>query len=319
MRPRQTFLLAYLASGAAGLLYEVAWARLLTLYLGHSTAAVSTVLAAFMGGLAAGAAMGGRVAPRLPSARALRAYAALEIGVALLALLLPASLQTARPILAAAYDPAQAGGLTFVLTRLAASVFIIALPAALMGATFPFAVRWYVRSPERAGRETGVLYALNTVGAATGAAFTGFILLPQLGLRGTTMVGVALNAIAAGIAWWVARREPLEAPDAAPASPAARKTPKGQARAKATTFAPRPLAATAALALSGFIALTYEVAWTRLLALIIGPTTYAFGLMLAAFIAGLAIGAILGARWATGDNPMARLGATFVVDRKSVV
>ena len=65
MRPRQAFLLAYLASGAAGLLYEVAWARLLTLHLGHSTAAVSTVLAAFMGGLAAGAALGGRVAPRL--------------------------------------------------------------------------------------------------------------------------------------------------------------------------------------------------------------------------------------------------------------
>src|SRR5713101_3043738 len=97
------FLAAYACSGLAGLVYEVSWTRLATLYMGHTTAAASTVVAAFMGGLAAGSAIGGYVASRLTPKQALVAYAGLEAAVVLVALLLPSELNAITPLLRSAY------------------------------------------------------------------------------------------------------------------------------------------------------------------------------------------------------------------------
>ena len=111
------FLAAYTCSGFAGLVYEVAWTRLLTPYMGHSTAAAGTVVAAFMGGLAAGAALGGRVASRLTRRRALFGYAALELVVGIAALTMPFALRAIGPVLGWAYRDG-ASGLIFPLTRI---------------------------------------------------------------------------------------------------------------------------------------------------------------------------------------------------------
>jgi len=100
------FLLAYTCSGLAGLIYEVSWTRLLTLYIGHSTAAASAVVAAFLGGLAVGAAFGGVVASRLAPRQNLQAYIGLELFVALFALLLPFELRALTPLLRWAYADA---------------------------------------------------------------------------------------------------------------------------------------------------------------------------------------------------------------------
>src|ERR687895_1823193 len=97
---RWIFLAAYTLSGLAGLVYEVAWTRLLTLYIGHATAATSTVVAAFMGGLAAGSALGARAAPRLTRRQALMAYAALELLVVIAAVMIPLALGAIVPALA---------------------------------------------------------------------------------------------------------------------------------------------------------------------------------------------------------------------------
>src|SRR5438552_12368202 len=86
------FLAAFACSGFAGLMYEVSWTRLATLYLGHTTAAASTVVAAFMGGLAGGSAIGGRIAARLRPKQALLVYGALEAMVIIVALILPSEL-----------------------------------------------------------------------------------------------------------------------------------------------------------------------------------------------------------------------------------
>ena len=141
---RGLFLLLFAVSGAAALIYEVVWTRLLTLHLGHGLAAASAVLAAFMGGLAAGAGAAGRMAGRLSPSRALRTYAGLEIAIAVLALLMPLALLAVRPLLAAAYADGTGGG-SFALLRLATSVLLLCVPAACMGATFPIASRWMVR------------------------------------------------------------------------------------------------------------------------------------------------------------------------------
>ena len=367
---RGAFLFVFAASGAAALIYEVVWTRLLTLYLGHGLAAASAVLAAFMGGLAAGAGAAGRVAGRLSPSRALRAYAALEIAIAMLAVLMPFALLAVRPLLAVAYADGEGGG-AFALLRLATSVLLLCVPAACMGATFPIASRWMVRMASSAAQDAGILYAANTLGAAAGAVLAGFVLIPALGLSGSTFVGVALNVIAAAGAYAISRGvrvehlvypaeaghrgevrpvEPEHRTEIHPAkarhradkrrhqSPGVRSdslSPKPQvpsptsqvpsptsqvASRKSQDPSPKPQApisrpwlAAAALGASGFASLTLQVVWTRLLVQILGPTTYAFSIVVSIFIVGLAGGAAVGSRLASRINPAIGLACALLI------
>ena len=319
MNHRRLFVLLYAASGAAALVYEVTWTRLLTLQLGHTVAAASTVLAAFMGGLALGASIAGAFDGRKPG---LRAYAILEVLVAACALLLPFALRASVPALAWAYADGGAPA-RFALIRVAVSLALLGVPAAAMGATFPIAAAWFARQ----AADTGVLYAVNTAGAAAGAIAAGFFLIPAVGLRATTWVGVLLNLIAAAGAWWLGSRTEEETAENAKIAEIPfskkKKTKNDSLRAprsprffpdSARFFQGSPILACAAAAISGFAALVYEVAWTRLLALVIGPTTYAFATMAAAFISGLAIGSALGTRLARRvERPAVWLAAMLVV------
>jgi spermidine synthase len=290
---RGPFLFLFAVSGAAALIYEVVWTRLLTLQMGHGVAAASTVLTAFMGGLAIGAAVAGRIGGRLTPRHALETYASLELAIAGLALLLPFGLAALRPMLSGAYDEGS-GGSTFAILRLGTSVLLLAAPAAAMGATFPIASRWVVRVASHAAQYAGALYAANTLGAAMGAVLAGFVLIPALGLSGSTWVAGSLNVIAAAGAFAIARTAPVDVPVAAAATKvAALRTSVVDARNA------RPWLAAAALGASGFASLTLQVVWTRLLVLILGPTTYAFSLVVSIFIVGLAGGAAIGARLAT--------------------
>ena len=318
---RRLFIVAYAASGIAALVYEVTWTRLLTLQMGHTVAAVSTVLAALMGGLSVGAWLGGRL--DIPRTRSLRIYAALEVVIALAAMALPPILDAALPLVAAAYADGEAP-LRFALVRVTLSLTLLAVPAAAMGATFPIAASWFADvsarlkpdAQTRSSADVGVLYAANTMGAALGAILAGFWLIPAVGLRGTTWIGVGLNAFAAGAAVWLAVRDPI--------ATVVRREPAGRAKSRTrassrrappvATEAPRPLLARYAAALSGFSALVYEVAFTRLLALVIGPTTYAFATMAASFITGIACGSAAGARLSRRvERPALWLAAAMAV------
>jgi spermidine synthase len=324
---RRLLVVLYTASGAAALVYEVVWTRMLALQLGHTVAAASTVLAAFMGGLAAGAWIGGRVVTAKTAgdgvANPMRVYAALEIVIAASALVLPFALHATTPVLAWAYADGTAP-VRFAAVRVIVSLALLGVPAMAMGATYPIAAAWLARAAGPASRSAqpdshakagamsaaGMLYAANTAGAAVGAIAAGFWLIPALGLRGSTWVGVALNVLAAGGALWLPRRAAATTMNAKTAEHAEKAKVRSQkSETKGTAYKrkesfPRPLRsivvtptprlATVAVAISGFAALAYEVAWTRLLALVIGPTTYAFATMAAAFITGLAIGSAIG-------------------------
>ncbi len=308
---RRLFVGLYAASGAAALVYEVAWTRLLTLQMGHTVAATSTVLAAFMGGLAVGAWLAGRLDSAPHAAARLRAYASLELTIAVAALLLPFALRAVVPALAAAYADGGAP-VRFAITRVVLSLALLGIPAAAMGATYPIATAWFARAASVA--DAGVLYAANTAGAALGAIASGFWLIPALGLTMTTWVGVALNALAAGGALWLASRESAPsaillsdaAPNAVTAAPARAAAGKKRrqaanagpptARAPRIAAPPKPWLACTAAAASGCAALVYEVAWTRVIALVVGPTTYAFATMAASFIVGIAVGSAAGSR-----------------------
>ncbi len=292
---RGPFLILFAVSGAAALIYEVVWTRLLTLQMGHGIAAASTVLAAFMGGLAVGAAIAGHRGGRLTPKRALTVYAGLELTIAVLALVLPFALTALRPLLVGAYADGD-GGAAFALLRLGTGVLLLAAPAAAMGATFPIASRWMVRTAASAAQDAGGLYAANTLGAAAGAVLAGFVLIPSLGLSGSTWIGVALNMAAAAGAYAIART--TSNADASPEGERLRPrraTASSQLSALRTSVEGSPWLAALALGASGFASLTLQVVWTRLLVQILGPTTYAFSMVVAIFIIGLAGGATIGA------------------------
>src|SRR5262245_1816670 len=319
---RWLFVVLYTMSGAAALVYEVTWTRLLTLQMGHTVSAVSTVLAAFMGGLAIGAWIAGKFAGS--GFRRLRIYAVLEVVVALIAIALPLLLRMMQPIIAWAYADGQAP-MQFAFVRAGLSFVLLAAPAAAMGATFPIAASWFAEltarlkpdATARSSADAGILYAANTAGAAAGAIAAGFWLIPSVGLRGATWIGVALNLAAAAGAWWLSQRDAMPAEQVAPPQIRKEKRRKGQhpRRDRVAPLAdPRPTLAWTAAALSGFAALVFEVAFTRLLALVIGPTTYAFATMAASFITGLAIGSTAGARLSRQvSRPACWLAGTLAV------
>ena len=287
-RPAALFVLAYTCSGLAGLVYEVTWTRLLTLHLGHTTAAGSAVVGAFLLGLAGGATLMARRARTLSPVAALRTYAALELAVGVVAVLLPRALDALGPVLAWAYRDA-ATGLLFPVTRVVLAILLVMTPALALGATFPLAVRWFASgAPDRA-RRSGVLYAANTLGAAAGALLAGFVLIPAFGVWRTTVCAVAAGVVSATLALVAARGAV-----AAPTAEAVDEAPAPAGRATSAADTQRLRLAAGVLGLSGLAALLHELAWTRVLALAIGPTTYAFAAALAAVIAGSAVGAWIG-------------------------
>lgn len=291
MRP--IFLAAYACSGLAALIYQVTWTRLLTLHMGHTTAAVSTVVAAFMCGLAAGALLGGRIAPRLTLKQCLHAYALLEALVAGVALVLPWILLALTPILRWSYQDGEQA-LLFPAIRLLTSLIIVIIPACALGATYPIAARCCSKGSDHVGSAASLLYVTNTVGAAVGALAAGFVLIPRIGVFGTTLVGVGANALAIAAALIIARWPG----DAEPWSPARRKAQKVTAKARKVEqpeAAPQLWLAAWVLGLSGLAGLVYEIAWTRVLSLIIGPTIYSVAATLAGIIGGIAVGSFLGA------------------------
>src|SRR5262249_14544666 len=261
---RRLFVVLYTMSGAAALIYEVTWTRLLTLQMGHTVSAASTVLAAFMGGLAIGAWSGGRLA--VSGSRRLKTYAILEILSALLAVALPLLLRASQPAIAWAYADGDATT-RFALVRAALSIALLAVPAAAMGATFPIAASWFAEltatlkpnAIARSSADASVLYAANTAGAAAGAIGAGFWLVPSVGVRGTTLIGVALNVGAALGALWLSQHDAL--PATRPSQPERHAQTKKDKRQKkqqpqrdrvSPVPDPQPTLAWTAAALSGF-------------------------------------------------------------------
>jgi spermidine synthase len=307
------FLAAYVCSGFAGLIYEVGWTRLATLYMGHTTAAASTVVAAFMGGLAGGSAIGGVIAARVRPRQALLIYAALEAAVIVVALALPLELRALAPLLRSAYANGNPG-MVFAAVRLVACLLLFTIPSLAIGATFPLAVRWFVTQPQAIGRLAGSLYAANTLGAAAGALAAGFVLLPAIGLFKTIIVGMGASTLAALMALAVYSRprgdEPanpqadrVEATGSASPRGKHRARPRAPGRGRNEIAAEPPppkwgLAATV-LAFSGFATLICEIGWTRVFALTAGPSTYAFAGTIAIVITGIALGSLIGSAAAT--------------------
>jgi len=278
-------LACFFLSGFAALLYQTVWTRQFAFVFGTADLAVATVLAAYMGGLALGAAVAARWAVVTP--RPLLAYGLLELVIAVSALLVPIAIRGSTALAVLVFGsgdaPPSATGSALAAFYLGAAFVILLVPTTCMGATLPLLARVSVRRDEEVGGRVGTLYAVNTAGAVAGTVVAAFVLLPSLGLMRTVVVGVVVNAVVCVLAALVARRG-----DVTVRAPLASAPVEGSARLVLVL-----------LLVSGITSFTYEVVWTRLLGHVLGGSTYAFATMLATFLAGIALGAAGAARLAT--------------------
>jgi spermidine synthase len=284
---RGVVLALFVASGAAGLIYQVVWSRELVLVFGNTTQAVATIVTAFMAGLGFGSLVGGRLADT--SLRPLRLYGLVELAVAAMATLLPFAFSRLAEVYRGVWPslverPGQLAGVRFALALAA-----VAPATFLMGMTLPLLTRYLVRTLDEAGARLGELYAANTAGAMVGTLLGGFVLIEFLGLHLTSYLAVGLN-VAAGLGALALSRRWEASPDPAPA--AARRERRARPEVP-RAFRPRRRAVLAATFVSGFVSLALEVLWTRMLAEGTGSSIYIFTTILAIFLFGIALGSFL--------------------------
>jgi spermidine synthase len=292
-RPLATILAIFILSGAAALIDEIVWSRQLVLVFGNTTQAVSAILTGFFGGIAVGSAVGGRIADRVRAP--VRMYGLLELGLAVVVLLTPLSFRLIDDLYRGIYPSLEGSPQVLALVRVGLAVLALAPATVLMGATLPTLTRHFAQDATLSGAFSR-LYAANTVGAIVGTVVAGFVLIELLGLSGALAVGAGCSATAGLAALWLGRGAPQPEARAVAFAP---DPVSGDLRQEAS-LRPSPRLALAVAFISGLTSLGYQVAWTRLLASGTGNTTYVFTTILATFLVGIAIGAVLFAvlrRW----------------------
>ena len=283
-------LVCFFFSGAAGLIYQVAWGKALGLVFGHTVYAIATVLAVFMAGLAAGSAYLGRW--NQSHAEPLKLYAWIELGVAATGALSLLGLEGVRSLYFAAYPAIHEIKPLLLALRFVGAGLVLFLPTFLMGGTLPILVRGVTAKSKELGSRVSRLYWVNTLGAVAGTMFAGFLLLPALGLRLTIACAVGLNVLAGLVVLQILRGASSEGGESSEAEPALSSEPTEDLPQAGRLFL---------LIVFGFVggtAIAYEISWTRLLATILGSSTYAFTLMLATFLGGIVLGSFFFERWA---------------------
>jgi spermidine synthase len=299
--PPASLLLAMAAgSGLAALVYQVVWMRRLALVFGSTTLATSTVLVAFLGGLALGAWVWGRVADRRPDG-VIALFGLVEVGTGLYGLASPWIFRGIEIVYLGLYPllegrPGLYAGVQFALSTLA-----ILPPTVLMGGTVPLLARHLALGAGGTVRGVGALYGWNTVGAALGAALAAYGLLPFLGLSAAVRLAASANLVIGAVALLLdaSRRRGPQQPARAGGAPGAGRVPE------AGLAPPDPVTVFVVLqgfGLSGLAAMTFEVAWARLLAMVMGSSVYAFGTLVVVVLAGIGAGSVLYGRMRLGPG-----------------
>lgn len=283
--------LMFLASGAASLIYQVVWFKQLQFVLGSSTFAVSMTVASFFFGLSLGSWLGGKLADRVR--RPLGTYALLELALAAVAILVTVFLANwsawASGLAPLVGDPSFKGGALTVFFSFATLV----LPTMLMGATLPILAKHVIREQKVLAQRIGVLYGVNTLGAAIGCALVGFVLIGALGVLRSAIVASVIYLANAALAAFLTRRMAKDQHGAGTTSAAATPT----AAPAHTPPAGRIDVLVVVFAASGFASIAYEVLWFRILANFQMHSVFAFSAMLSTYLLGLVLGAFICARF----------------------
>jgi len=286
----------FLGSGMTGLIYQVVWTKLLTLVFGVTMLAVSTVLTSFFGGLALGSWLGGRWIDKHRGG--FKWYGAAEVLIGVYALLFSFLLDANNYayILLAQNSEMGFGSLTLLKFGLATALLII--PTTLMGATLPILSKTLARSQSRFAKDIGGLYAVNTIGAVIGAVITAFILIPSAGMSTILYATGVLNIAIGATAYFFSKTHTEDEFDVAEAK-APRAAPRFYSGEHDEERLPRGFSILLlwGFAISGFTGLAYEVIWTRVLGFMLTGTVYAFAVVLAVFLTGIAAGSLVFSRF----------------------
>lgn len=305
-RLRVLLYLVFFFSGSAGLVYQIIWTRMLLLTFGTTTTSVTAVLSAFMAGLAIGSFGIGKL---LTSKKLhyLKTYAALEVAIGISALMSPLAFQIVRGFYVSLHAVLPSAGILlfvkFILT------FLVLLPPTIaMGATLPLMIQFVTkRLKGEVSRETGRLYAINTLGAMTGVLLTGYVLIELIGLRNSIIFACSINLLISLLVFWYSKRERADLVTQTDDSPDLTRHEYSYSKEKI-------IVALLVFALSGGLSMAYEVAWTRLLTPTTGTYIYAFSMILGMILGGIAVGSFLYDRILVSKvAPVALLGATEII------
>ena len=277
-RVRQMILFGlFFLSGAAALIYQTAWHRLLGLFAGADTIAASLVVGAFLLGLGIGSLAAGLYADRLSRRAALLAFAICEVGIAVFAVLSPWLY----------YDVIYRGLLPLAESRgvIFAVVFAGLLwPTFLMGCSLPFLSKAIVSQIAGSAQLIGWLYGLNTLGAGIGAFFGGWYLIGTVGFDKAVYLGALINLIVAGGGLLLARGLDMD-------------TNRTAAKASISDTADGVVWRWSLLVfISGFLIVALQIVWYRLIGVLLQSNGYSFSLVLTVFLLGDAAGLLVGAR-----------------------
>jgi spermidine synthase len=276
---RHLFFAIFAISGFSGLIYEAIWSHYLKLFLGHAAYAQTLVLVIFMGGMALGSWGMARYSTRVPNL--LLGYALVEGIIGLLGLVFHRTSLGATSWLFDSVLPNVDSATAAHIVKWTLGALLILPQSVLLGMTFPLMSGAIVRRfPERSGETLAMLYFTNSLGAAVGVLVSGFVLIGLVGLPGTIMTAGLLNVLLALFVWGVARYRP----DTVVASLAVSR--------ESTWSVPQSTVRWLMIgaALTGVASFLYEIAWIRMLSLVLGSSTHSFEMMLSAFILGIALG-----------------------------
>jgi spermidine synthase len=282
--------LMFFASGFAALVYQILWQRLLVIFSGSDVHSATVIVAAFMAGLGCGNLAGAQAADRLSARANLACFAIAELAIGAFGFF---SADLYYGVLYRRF-----GHIALSSEARGALLFVSLLwPTFFMGVSLPLLARALTTRIQHAAGVTGRLYACNTAGAAAGAFVVTWVLLPALGLERSLQLSAAVNVLAAiGVAPILSsmRARPLGASDAAPS--ASTSAGDDATSAPAATI-PVPFAVWASIyAVSGFVALSLEIVWFRLLGVMLKSTALTFGTLLSIYLSGIGLGAAIGTR-----------------------
>jgi len=275
-------LILFFGSGVCALIYQVMWLRMLALVFGVTVYAASTVLAAFMAGLGAGSWLAGRLASRIP--KPLVAFGVAEVLVGVTAFSTPFLLDILTNIWISVHPSLPSSLAAMTVIRFIIAFLLLIVPTSLMGATLPLVIKSAVTRDAGIGSRIGLLYAINTTGAIAGALIAGFYFISELGVMRSFQIAAATNVIIGVIAIIAGRAiaPQAEAAGTEPARTPIAETRTGQRQLILWTFF-----------VSGFLSLALEIIWFRMLVVFLRPTAYAFTIMLACVLAGIALGSAI--------------------------
>jgi spermidine synthase len=302
---RVVFLFAFF-SGLSALIFEIVWAKVFALVFGSTILSVSAVVSSFFAGLAIGSLVFGKASDR--SSNVLRLYGLIEIGIgisSLLATLSPSAFSGLFGLIQRAFVERYS---LLILSRFLVSFALFLLPSALIGGTFPVLARFFVRS-SFAGKDIGSLYATNTAGGMLGTFLAGFVLIGHLGVAEAAVVASSINLFVGVSSLLLSRKKhPAKPRRVALAEKDTRRSPLKLVASQVPVFIP------AAMAVSGFCALGYEVLWTRTLSHLTGTTSYTFTIMLFTFLLGTVVGSYLISKFLEGKRNLSTLSTFGVLE-----